>query len=188
MISENKSLNENVGIKKVRNSSITEESGYPVGYLTVVKNAGKPTEEIICDRQHNLLTTEGKAWVHDQLYQLTSGQTGGANYIGLTNDASYTPAASDTRTTWEAIEEVANGLERITGSSVTKSYSAGTSKSTLLYLFTCSTSAVAGIRASALLNNTRASGTSKLVHTATFTSVDLEVSDTLTVTWEITLS
>jgi len=188
MISENKSLDEQVGTELSKNSSMAEGYHYPVGYLTVIKNEGKPTEEIICKNVHNLLTTEGKAWVHDQLYQLCSGQTGGAAYIGLSNDGSYTPAVGDTRATWEAIEETANGLDREACASVNKSYNAGSSKSTLYYLFTCTTSAVAGIRASALLNNTRASGTSKLVHAATFTSVDLEVSDTLTVTWEITLS
>ena len=188
MISENKSLDEQVGTELSKNSSVAEGYNYPVGYLTVIKNEGKPTEEIICKDVHNLLTTEGKAWVHDQLYQLCSGQTGAAAYIALSNDGSYTPAVGDTRATWEAIEETANGLDRVACATTNKSYNAGSSKSTLYNLFTCTTSAVAGIRASALLNNTRASGTSKLVHAATFTSVDLEVSDTLTVTWEITLS
>ena len=90
MISENKSLDEQVGTELSKNSSVAEGYNYPVGYLTVIKNEGKPTEEIICKDVHNLLTTEGKAWVHDQLYQLCSGQTGAAAYIALSNDGSYT--------------------------------------------------------------------------------------------------
>jgi hypothetical protein len=187
MINENSSLNEQVGAS-VSKGTVSGDRFYPVGLVTIIKNVGKDNEEVIVDHKPNLLTTEGKAWVHDQLYQLCSGQTGAAAYIGLSNDGSHNPAAADTRTTWEAIEETSNGLERIACNSSNNSYNAGSSKSTIQYTFTCSSGAVSGIRLSALLNNTRASGTSKLVHEASFTAVDLQVNDTLQVTWEITLS
>jgi len=186
MINETKTLNEQVGTSLTKNTTSTDRF-YPTGLVTIIKNVGKDNEEVIVDHKPNLLTTEGKAWVHDQLYQLCSGQTGGAAYIALSND-SHTPVVADTRATFEAFEETTNGLARVACSVTNKSYAAGTSKSTLQHTFTCNTGAVSGIRLSALFNNTKASGTSKLVHEASFTAVDLQVNDTLQVTWEITLS
>ena len=133
MIKEIKSLDEQVGAELTKKSNIGESENYPVGYLTVIKNEGKPSEETICYRKHNLLTTDGKAWVHDQLYILASGQTGGANYIGLSNVSGYSPDAADDLAKWtgsgagEANELNANGLERVIAPN--KSYAAGTSKS-----------------------------------------------------------
>ena len=178
---------EKVGTLTTR-KTVAADRFYPVGQVTIIKNVGKDNEEVIVDHKPNLLTTEGKAWVHDQLYQLCSGQTGAAAYIALSNDGSHTPAAGDTRATFEAIEETTNGLERVACNSSNNSYNAGASKSTIQYTFTCTSGAVAGIRLSALFNNTKVSGTSKLVHEASFTAVDLQVNDTLQVTWEITLS
>ena len=189
---------EKVGTLTTR-KTVAADRFYPVGQVTIIKNVGKDNEEVIVDHKPNLLTTEGKAWVHDQLYQLCSGQTGAAGYIGLSNVASsgtpsYNPNAADTRATWigtgnsDANELNANGLARVACNASNNSYNAGASKSTIQYTFTCTTSSVSGIRCSALLNNSRASGTEKLVHVASFTAVDLQVNDTLQVTWEITLS
>ena len=189
MITENTTRDEQLNTKLSKNSTI-KESQFGSGYLTVIKNAGKSNEEVICKDVHNVLTAEGTSWVHDQCYIDNSGQTGGARYIGLSNDGSFAPDRDDTRTSWEAVEENSNGLVRANADSAV--FNAGVSStyiatSTIVKTFTCDTGAVAGIRVSSLLNNTRASGTSILVHSATFTSVDLEVDDTLQVTWVITL-
>jgi len=147
------------------------------GYVTVIKNVGTDSEEIICDNKHNLLTNSGRDWMHAQVYTNTGAGTIGAYFIGLTTDTA-TPAAANTLLTSEI---TTGGLARAAG---TTSHSAGTNSTTIQKTFTASATHTAVIKA-ALFNQLAVGGT--MAHINTFTSVTLQSSDTLQVTWTVTL-
>ena len=147
------------------------------GYVTVIKNAGKSNEEIICMNKPNLLTNSGRDWMHAQVYTNTVAGTRGAGYIGLTTDAT-SPAATDTTLTGEI---TTNGLERADAS--TKTHSNGTNSTTIQHTFTASGTHTA-VQKAALFN---AASSGYMAHVNTFTPVTLQSSDTLQVTWTVTL-
>ena len=152
--------------------------GMPIhGYVTVIKNAGKPNEEIICLNKHNLLTNSGRDWMHGQVYTNTSAGDRGAGYIGLTTDAT-SPSASDTTLTSEI---TTGGLSRADAS--TKTHSSGTNTTTIQHTFTASATHT-NVQKAALFN---ASSSGTMAHENTFTPVTLQSSDTLQVTWTLTL-
>ena len=147
------------------------------GYVTVIKNVGTDSEEIICKDKHNLLTNSGRDWMHAQVYTNTSAGTRGAGYIGLSSNTG-TPAATDTTL---AGEITANGLQRIDAG--TKTHTGGTNSTTIQHTFTASAVHTAVVKAS--LFNAASSG--YMAHINTFTAVTLQASDTLQVTWTVTL-
>jgi len=147
------------------------------GYVTVIKNVGTDSEEIICKDKHNLLTNSGRDWMHAQVYTDTSAGTRGAGYIGLSSNTG-TPAATDTTL---AGEITANGLQRIDAG--TKTHTAGTNSTTIQHTFTASAVHTAVVKAS--LFNAASNGF--MAHINTFTAVTLQASDTLQVTWTVTL-
>jgi len=147
------------------------------GYVTIIKNAGTDTEEIICKDKHNLLTNSGRDWMHAQVYTNTAAGDRGAGYIALTTSTT-TPAATDTLL---ASEITTGGLER--ADATTKTHDAGTNSTTLQHTFTSSATHTAVIKAA--LFNAASSGT--MAHINTFTSVTLQSADTLQVTWTLTL-
>jgi len=152
--------------------------GMPIhGYVTVIKNAGKPNEEIICLNKHNLLTNSGRDWMHGQVYTNTVAGDRGAGYIGLTTDAT-SPSASDTTLTSEI---TTGGLARADAS--TKTHSSGTNTTTIQHTFTASATHT-NVQKAALFN---ASSSGTMAHENTFTPVTLQSSDTLQVTWTLTL-
>lgn len=164
------------------NSNMTKvkgmEDGMNIhGYVTIIKNAGTDTEEIICKDKHNLLTNSGRDWMHTQVYTNTAAGDRGAGYIALTTDTA-TPAATDTTLTSEI---TTGGLER--ADATTKTHSSGTNSTTLQHTFTSSATHTAVIKAA--LFNAASSGT--MAHINTFTSVTLQSADTLQVTWTLTL-
>ena len=81
-------------IKLGKNKELKEDSLIN-GYVTIIKNVGKPDEQILCKDQHNLLTTDGRDFFHAQVYVNTSAGTRGANFIALTTDSTGA-AAGDT--------------------------------------------------------------------------------------------
>ena len=147
------------------------------GYVTIIKNAGTDTEEIICKDKHNLLTNSGRDWMHAQVYTNTSAGDRGAGYIALTTNAA-SPAATDTALTSEI---TTGGLVR--ADATTKTHSSGTNSTTLQHTFTSSATHTAVVKAA--LFNAASSGT--MAHINTFTSVTLQSADTLQVTWTLTL-
>ena len=147
------------------------------GYVTVIKNVGTDSEEVICKDKHNLLTNSGRDWMHAQVYTNTSAGTRGAGYIGLSSNTG-TPAATDTTL---AGEITANGLQRIDAG--TKTHTAGTNSTTIQHTFTASAVHTAVVKAS--LFNAASNGF--MAHINTFTAVTLQASDTLQVTWTVTL-
>jgi hypothetical protein len=146
------------------------------GLVTViVKRAKTGQEEVICRDSPNLLTTAGKDWIHGQVYD--TGTTDEAKYIALSVNTGGASAAH----TSVAGEIVANGLERAAG---TVAHVAGSSTTTVTKVFTATNTHTA-VQLCGLLT---ASAVGILVHENTFTSVNLENLDQLTVIWTITLS
>jgi hypothetical protein len=171
-INGNATLNSNLtkGIRMEDNMNIH-------GYVTIIKNAGTDSEQVICKDKHNLLTNSGRDWMHAQVYTNTSAGDRAAGYIGLTSN-SGSPAATDTVLTGEISS---GGLTR--ADATTKTHSSGTNSTTIQHTFTASATHTAVVKAA--LFNAASSGT--MAHENTFTSVTLQSSDTLQVTWTVTL-
>ena len=164
------------------NSNLTKVKGMEDnmnihGYVTVIKNAGKSNEEIICMNKPNLLTNAGRDWMHAQVYTNTGAGTRGAGFIALTSNTAA-PAAGDTTL---AAEITTNGLAR--ADATTKTHTGGTNSTTIQHTFTASAVHTAVVKAS--LFNAASSG--YMAHINTFTAVTLQASDTLQVTWTVTL-
>ncbi len=147
------------------------------GYVTVIKNAGRPDEQVLCKDKPNLLTIAGRDWMIAQVYTNTGAGTRGSGFVALTvNTAS--PAAGDTTL---AGEITTGGLNR--ADATTKSHTGGTNSTTIQHTFTASATHTA-VQKSALFN---ASSGGTMSHENTFTPVTLQSSDTLQVTWTTTL-
>lgn len=146
------------------------------GHLTVkVRRVDSDDFITVCDID-NLLTTNGKDWVHSQLYN--SGTSNEAVYIALTSNSDV-PAVSDTILTGEIVSD---GLERAAG---TVSHTLGTSITSITHGFT-SSGTHTDVQKAGLF--TQISG-GVMVHEAAFgASVSLGVGDQINVTWTITLS
>lgn len=130
---------------------------------------------------HNLTTTGGLDFVANAM-GATSGQPAGANYLALSNDGTA-PAASDcaggSTTCTLTSEIVANGCSR---AQATYAHTSSTSTYTLTHTWTATgaqTVQKAGIF------NAASSGT--MAFEAQFSSVTLANTDTLTITWTITV-
>ena len=130
---------------------------------------------------HNLRTTGGADWQAAAM-AATSAQPAASNYIALTNDAT-TPAAGDcpagSSTCTLTNEIVTNGLSRAQG---TYAHSSGTSSYTLTHTFTATGTQSAQ---KAGIFNAASSGT--MVFEASFTQVSLGSTDTVTVTWTVSI-
>lgn len=146
------------------------------GYVTVVKNAGKPDEETLCKNKHNLLTNAGRDYFHAQCYTNTSAGGKGCNFVALSEDTNGASASH----TAVANEITTGGLARAVSS---PAHTGGTNTTTLTKTFTASATFTA-VQLSGILN---ASSGGTLGNEATFTSVALVSGDTLAVTWTLTL-
>ena len=149
------------------------------GWVTVIKNAGRPDEQVLCENKPNLLTNAGRDWMIAQVYTNTSAGTRGSGYIALTAN-STSPAASDTSL---ASEITTGGLAR--ADATTKSNTGGTNSTTIQHTFTASATHT-NVQKSGLFNNTK-DNSDTMSHENTFTAVTLQSSDTLQVTWTTTL-
>ena len=56
---------------KLMPSNTIEENQIINGYVTVIKNAGKDDEQVLCKNKHNLLTNAGRDYFHAQCYTNT---------------------------------------------------------------------------------------------------------------------
>ena len=173
---ENISTIDGSQIKLGKQKDLNEDS-FINGYVTIIKNVGKPDEQILCKDKHNLLTTDGRDFFHDQVYTNTTAGTRGANFIALTTDETGA-AAGDTTLP----DEIATGgLERAVATGIT--HTNDTNVTTLVKTFTASATHTA-VQMSGTFN---ASSGGILAHEAVFTAVTLVSSDTLQVTWTLTL-
>jgi hypothetical protein len=154
-----------------------KEHSISIGELTVVKNAGKPNEEILAYKKRNLLTDAGRDKAHAQIYTNTSAGARGAGFIALTTNAT-SPADGDTTL---ASEITTGGLARF--ESGTKTHASGGASTTISHTFTASGTHTSVQKAA--LFDAASSGT--MYHENTFTATTLISSDTLTVTWTLTL-
>ena len=148
------------------------------GYVTMIKNEGKKDEQVLCRNKPNLLTNNGRDYAISQFYTNTSAGGVGMNFIALTSDST---GADATDTTLPS-EITTNGLERAL--STTISHSTGTNSTTLNKIFTASGTHTA-VQMSGTFNQLAVGGT--IGHEAVFTPVTLASSDTLSVTWTLTL-
>jgi hypothetical protein len=125
----------------------------------------------------NLVTNAGLNWLADIMSNTSTPSVNAqANYIGLTNSV-ITPAVSDTTL---AGEIAANGLARAQG---TYTHSANATTYTIAKTFTCTTAPQAA-QAGAVFT---AASNGAMVFEDTFTAASLQVNDTLSVTWTITI-
>jgi len=125
---------------------------------------------------HNVVTTVGRDFIHSQSYAASGLATSGQNYIALSNDTVTETSAS----TALSNEITVNGLARAQG---TVAHTSGTNTTTVTYTFTCATSSQAAQKAA--LFTLSSSGV--MNHVLGFTQRTLQVADTLTITFTITI-
>lgn len=124
---------------------------------------------------HNVISTAGRDFLHQQGYKETGLGSVGLCYIGLSNDSLTETSASTTLST----EITTNGLARAIG---TFAHTAGTNTSTISKTFTATGTQSAQ---KAALFTAASSGT--MNHALSFTQRNLVNGDTLAVTFTITL-
>lgn len=129
---------------------------------------------------HNLLTNTGRVQLHNYAYGTTS-RSNGFNWIGLTND-SGAPAATDTALTAEL---TGSGLDRIQGTVTLPVGSAN--QTTIAHTFTFTGGGSQSIQKTALFDAAGPPVAGVMNHEIAFTPRTLFTSDTLTVTFTITL-
>ena len=133
--------------------------------------------DLVHESEHkNVVTTVGRDFLHQQGYQTTGLGSNGLNYIALSNDTVTETSASTTLSN----EIAANGLSRAQG---TVAHTTGTNTTTVAKTFTCATSSQAAQKAALFT----ASSSGIMCHVLGFTQRTLQVGDTLTITYTITL-
>ena len=105
---------------KLMPSNTIEENQIIHGYVTVIKNAGKDDEQVLCKNKHNLLTNAGRDYFHAQCYTNTSAGGIGCNYIALSENSGGAAAGH----TAVAGEISTSGLARAQAS--TRTHTSGT--------------------------------------------------------------
>ena len=157
-----------------------QDTNFPVhGYVTVIVNKGKANQQLVQEDITNLLTTSGRDFFHNQVYTNTSAGTKGGNAIAVSNNA-VDPVAGDTTLVGEI---TTGGLTRVQATTI--SHTVGTNVTTLENEF-IATAAFTGLHKSGLFNQNTIGG--QMTHAAKFTAdVNLEIADTLTITWTLTL-
>lgn len=129
------------------------------------------------DETANVKTNAGIDFLHVQGYGSSGLGANGLNFIALSNDSLTETSTSTTLST----EIAANGLTRAAG---TVAHTTSTTTTTISKTFTCTTTSQAAQKAA--LFTAPSSGT--MNHALAFTQRTLQVSDTLTITFTITLS
>lgn len=176
---DNTNASEGIGFNTKVNR-MTEEHQVIHGFVTIVKNLGREDEEVLCKDKHNLLTTAGRDAMHDALYVDVTASQKGFNNIALSTNA----GGADASHTAVAGEITSGGLERTLAS--TKSHIATQNTSTVAHTFTA-TAIHTAVQLAGLFDVATAPVSGKLGHENTFTPASLQIADTLTVTWTLTL-
>ena len=148
------------------------------GFVTMIKNEGRADEQILCKNKPNLLTDDGRDYAIAQFYTNTGAGGVGMNFIALTSDSTGADAGDSTLPS----EITTGGLERALATTIT--HSTGTNSTVLAKTFT-STGTHTAVQMSGTFNQLAIGGT--LAHESTFVEVSLSSSDTLSVTWTLTL-
>ena len=172
--------NDGTDVKVSKKTHLTDKR-FGRGFVTVIKNAGKPNEEVIMRNGENLLVNAGIAYFHKLCYASPSATTYGATDVMALSTTSSSVIAT---TTWDNEIDSA-GLARDDGG--TTSHDTSGSATTLIKTFTASATITAA--RSGLFNTETAGATGEeYSHIKNFdSSVTLEDDDTLQVTWILTL-
>lgn len=177
-ILENTPISENCETILEQNRSLYEDTKIN-GYVTVIKNKGKWNEEVIQKDKPNLLTTSGRDFFHAQDYTNTSGGTKGSNDMAISAEATD-PVAGDTVLDGEI---TSGGLTRVQATTITHTVS--TNVTTLAVTYTAS-AIHTNLHKAGLFNQPTLGG--QMTHASEFLAdVTLQIGDTLTVTWTLTL-
>ena len=163
---------------KTSKQKVLKDNSMIKGFVTMIKNEGRADEQILCKNKPNLLTDNGRDYAIAQCYTNTSAGGVGMNFIALTVNTAAASASSTLLTG----EITTNGLERALATTI--SHSSGTNSTTLAKTFTASGTHTA-VQMSGTFNQLAVGGT--IGHEAIFTPVTLASSDTLSVTWTLTL-
>jgi len=158
--------------------SLVKDNSVVKGFVTIIKNEGRENEQVLCRNKPNLLTNGGRDYAIAQFYTNTSAGGVGCNFIALTSDST----GADATDTALPSEITTTGLERALATTI--SHSSGTNSTTLNKIFTASGTHTA-VQMSGTFNQLAVGGT--LAHESVFTPVTLASSDTLSVTWTLTL-
>ena len=178
-IIENVKINDFCSISHKQSRELIENSSEISGFVTVIKNKGRVDEQIIQIDKPNLLTLGGRDFFHAQDYTNTSAGTKGGNAIAL-SDEGTDPVDTDTTLVGEITSD---GLTRVQASTI--SHIVGTNITTLEEVFTA-TAIFSNIHKSGLFNQDTIGG--QMTHAREFDAdVDLQIGDTLTITWLATL-
>jgi len=148
------------------------------GFVTIIKNEGRADEQILCKDKPNLLTDMGRDYFIAQCYVNTSAGGVGCNFIALTSDTTGANADDELLPS----EITTNGLERLAADSIVH---AGDSNSTVMVKTFTASGTHTAVQMSGTFNQLAVGGT--IGHEAVFTPVTLASSDTLAVTWTLTL-
>ena len=177
---ESTDISESTTFEKKTNRNI-QDAGLPIhGFVTVVKNLGKPDEQVLCKDKHNLLTNGGRDAMHTALYTATAASQVGFNYIAV---SSNTGGANATHTAL-AGEITSGGLERALAT--TRTHTGGTNTTTLSKTFTA-TATHPDVQLAGLFDAAGPPVAGVMAHENTFSAASLLSTDTLTVTWTLTL-
>lgn len=171
-------ISENCETIVEQNKSLIENT-QNTGYVTVIKNKGKWNEQVIQKDKKNLLTTSGRDFFHAQDYTNTSAGTKGSNAMAISAEATD-PVAGDTTLVGEI---TTGGLTRVQATTITHTVS--TNVTTLAVTYTA-TAIHTALHKAGLFNQNTIGG--QMTHASEFTAdVTLQIGDTLTVTWTLTL-
>lgn len=175
MPSETVKLKEAAEVGARMNSTLSEGVALGRASMTVVHRnaAGEMLGEP--ETVWNVITNAGRDYLHTQGYNTSGGAANGFCFIGLSNDTLTENAASTTLSN----EIVANGLERAVG---VFAHTSGTNTSTITKTFTATGTQSAQ---KAALFTAVSAGT--MNHVLAFTQRNLVATDTLQVTFTITL-
>ena len=178
-IIENVSSDDSCSITHKQLRELIENSSEISGYVTIIKNRGRPDEKVIQKDKPNLLTESGRDFFHAQVYTNTSAGTKGGNGIALSDEATN-PIASDTTLVGEI---TTGGLTRVQAATI--SHTVSTNITTIENEFTAS-AVFTDVHKSALFNQDTIGG--QMTHASEFTAdVTLQIGDTLIVIWTLTL-
>lgn len=177
-IIETTEISENCETKVLDKRELNEDTKIN-GYVTVIKNKGKWNEEVIQKDVPNLLTTSGRDFFHAQDYTNTSAGTKGSNGMAISAEATN-PVAGDTTLVGEI---TTGGLTRVQATTITHTVSTNVTTLAVTYI---ATAIHTDLHKAGLFNQNTIGG--QMTHASEFTAdVTLQIGDTLTVTWTLTL-
>ena len=170
---------------KVSKNKDLPETSLGHGWVTVIKNQGKPDEQVVVKDQHNLLTTLGITYFHRLCYAADTATSDGAtDFIALSSNADAVAVGDSDLTAEIGVGAVtADGLQR----QIATTHDNTANVTSLVKTFIASGTHTAVIKSA--LFNAAAGASTAMSHIAKWSTgaVTLVSGDTLAVTWTLTL-